>query len=471
MIEHTTVTDPQDVRRPASRFYWQTVLLIFVLAAGLRGSLAVFNREANDDHYEVVKLILEGRTGLTLADCHECFHPKFFYYVCAAMIRIFGLSTEVSRVVAGQLLNSLAGLLTLGLVFSVLNAAPLHAKWRLWAFTLIALNPRLIAINGQFSNDSFAILFATAAIFLTLRLLQSPSVWLGVITQLMLSCALMTKGTTWVVAIAMAIIFFVRALLDQSKNRRRLFAGLYVITALNGFMSIQLAGYDFDNYDAYANMGRGQPLHLWQKTSVGRPGVQSVVDGYLTFRLLELLSDPQSTNGYAIEQQHRTSVWTHLYARANFAQFEQHPSSWLTTNPSVLLIAKCSMVLGLLPLFFLLVGLGSSARRSLFAWRTWGVPSQGDYASLFCALVCCGYIAFIIKFTADYRDFAAMKVIYMLPGALPFTLVLAEGMQKAVDGLNRVVHTEPVVHIVLFCLVGLHCCGVLALVSHLADRL
>ncbi len=44
-----------------SRFYWQTVVLVFVLAAGLRVSLTVFNREANDNHYEVVKLILEGR--------------------------------------------------------------------------------------------------------------------------------------------------------------------------------------------------------------------------------------------------------------------------------------------------------------------------------------------------------------------------------------------------------------------------
>jgi len=60
------------------RFYWQIVVFVFVLAAGLRVSLAVYNREANDNHYEVVKLILDGRSGLTMADCHECFHPNCF---------------------------------------------------------------------------------------------------------------------------------------------------------------------------------------------------------------------------------------------------------------------------------------------------------------------------------------------------------------------------------------------------------
>jgi len=444
--------------------------LVFVLAAGLRGSLAVFNREANDNHIEVVKLILERRSGLTMADCHECFHPKLFYYFCATMIRIFGLTTETSQIVAGQLLNSAAGMMTLGLVFMALNRLKLHAKWRLWAFALIALNPRLIAINGQLSNDSLAILFATGAIFLTLHLLQSPSLWLGAATQLIISAALMTKGTTWVVAIAMVIIFFVRALIEESMWRSRLFAGLYVVTALNGLISIEIAGYDFGHYDVYANMGRCQPLYIWEKTNVGRPGVQSIVDGYLTFRIADLLRDPQITNDVPIEQQHRTSVWTQLYGRANFSQFEQHPPSWLTTDPNVMQVARCSIVLGLLPLLFLLVGLTRGGVRSILAWRTWGVPVQIDYARLFCVLVCFGYIAFIIKFTADYRDFAAMKLIYLLPGVLPFTLALAEGMQAAVDRLNQVRFVERILHCVLLCLVGSHCLGIVVLVKHLADR-
>ncbi len=493
--------------------YFVGYLFVFAIAAFLRILLSLVNREGNDNHYEVVKLILEGRSRLTMADCHECFHPKLYYYVCAAVVRALALTDESSRIVAGQLLNSIAGLITLGLVFFSLNASRFHAKWRFWTFALIALNPRFIAINGQFSNDSFAILLATAAIFLTLRLLQAPSLWLCVGTQLMLTCALMTKGTTWVVAIAMLMIFLVRASLDESKQHSRWFAGLYILTVLNGFASIQLAGYDFEHYDVYANMGRGQPLHVWEKTSVGRPGVQSIVDGYLTFRIMDLVRDPQITNGKAIEQQHRTSVWTQLYARANFAQFEQHPKSWLTNDPNVLLIAKCSLVLGLLPLVFLLVGLARGSLRStrqLWLWvglkkiepealadngsrasetrsvgsasasgssksdfssgQSSGVPQQSNFASLFSLLVCLGYIAFIIKFTADYRDFAAMKLIYMLPGVLPLALSLLEGMQTVTERLSHVKFVDRMVHCLLLCLVILHVAGIVALVKQLAEQ-
>jgi hypothetical protein len=129
--------------------YLFATMFVFLIAGTLRVLLSLVNREANDDHYEVVKLILNGRTGLTMLDCHECFHPKFFYYICAALFRGLDLTSESSRIVAGQLLNTFAGMITLLLVFLALNASRCHAKWRLWTFTLIAINPRFIAIHGS----------------------------------------------------------------------------------------------------------------------------------------------------------------------------------------------------------------------------------------------------------------------------------------------------------------------------------
>jgi len=372
-----------------------------------------------------------------MSDCHECFHPKLFYYICAATDYAFGLTTNSSQIIAGQLLNSAAGMLTLLLVFSQLHRSPLAFKWRLWAITLIALNPRLIAINGQLSNDSFAILFGTGAVFLTIKCLTAPSICWCIAAQLVLSWGLMTKGTTWVIGIAMLIVFVVRSMREPSKKDSLVFLGMYLVTAVNGYVSILSAGYDFEHYDVYANRGRGHPLHFLEPTDVGRPGVRSIADGYLTFRFVSLLRDPQITNGKAIEQTHRTSVWTQLYARAHFAQFEQHPPSWKTDNPLVLNIARCSMVLGLLPLFFLCVGLAESIFNSLRAWRSGFVPMRDNYLGFFCTITCLGYIAFIIKFTADYRDFAAIKLIYLLPGVLPFAIALLKGMQLCGERLPR----------------------------------
>jgi Dolichyl-phosphate-mannose-protein mannosyltransferase len=468
MLESPNNVVSEDPPKTYNYFYVAATSCVFLIAATLRVSLSWVNREANDNHYEVIRLILEGRTGLTMLDCHECFHPKLFYSVCAFCFQLLSITDESSRIIAGQLLNSLAGMLTLVLVFLTINSSAYPAKWRFWIFTLIAINPRFIAINGQLSNDSFAILFATSAIYFTMTLLKTPSYWSAIVTQGMLSLALMTKGTTWVVGIAMLIVLLIRAMKDESRKTSIFFVVLYVITSLNGLLSIQFAGYDFERYDVYANRGRGTPLYFWEKTDVGRPGVQSIVDGYLTFRIVSLLRDPQITNGVSNEQSHRTSVWTQLYARANFAQYEQHPKSWRTTDRNALSVAKCSIVLGLLPLAFLWMGIASGFVRTVGAWRTWGIRGF-DYSRFFCSLLCAGYIAFIIKFTADYRDFAAIKLIYMLPGVLPFSLAMLDGAQKVAGPLARIRIVRHLLDGILGSVILLHALGIVLLVRQLAN--
>jgi hypothetical protein len=126
--------------------------------------------------------------------------------------------------------------------------------------------------------------------------------------------------------------------------------------------------------------------------------------------------------------------------------------------------------LSLLPLSFLLVGIVRGGLRSLIAWRSWGVPQSYDYAGYFLAVVCVGYITFIVKFTADYRDFAAMKLIYMLPGVLPFAWLLADGMQTVVNRWNSNKWAVRLVQLVLLCLVISHCLNIVALIIQLAEQ-
>lgn len=95
------------------------------------------------------------------------------------------------------------------------------------------------------------------------------------------------------------------------------------------------------------------------------------------------------------------------------------------------------------------------------------MPDQKDYSSLFVALVCFGYIAVIIKFTADLRDFAAMKLIYILPGLLPFGLTLLDGMQAWIESPMTEWAAGLAVDTGLLFLLSLYSLGTLALVVHL----
>ena len=61
--------------------------------------------------------------------------------------------------------------------------------------------------------------------------------------------------------------------------------------------------------------------------------------------------------------------------------------------------------------------------------------AQGD--RYFHLLAAGGYLVFIVYFTYSYRDFAAMKVIYMFPGLLSFSVLLQSGVHAVEKNLRR----------------------------------
>jgi hypothetical protein len=52
-----------------------------------------------------------------------------------------------------------------------------------------------------------------------------------------------------------------------------------------------------------------------------------VADGFLTFRLLNLLREPYITYPPAAYPVHRTSFWSQIYGRAHFVHFDAWPPS------------------------------------------------------------------------------------------------------------------------------------------------
>lgn len=448
-----------------------TLLIFVVLVVAVRLPLALVNRQSNDNHRKVVELIVAGHSMLTMDDCHECFHPKLYYKTCATVLSLFSIESQVGLIQVGQMISVLAGLLTALLLYLGLERPQRAAGYSLIAFALIALNPRLVATNCQLSNDSFAILFSVGASLFTERLLRNPKASTLVIAQCFLCLALMSKGTAWVIPIAISIALpAVACTLPRGKERSLLWVGL-AITLVNVPLSIATAGYDFKNYDRYANQAADTRLAFLEESTVGRPGITSVYNSYCTFRFLDLLQHPQTYGGAKINPTHRTSLWTQLYGRANFAQFERHPRSWVTDNPGILDMARITFLFGLVPLFIFLYGVLSVCLllfRNVLAMRTetknlWNVR---EYFSL---LICAGYAAFIIKFTADYRDFAAMKVVYILPGIYAFTILFFHGFRTLTDRLtptwNRAILAS--VGIVGLCYI----LGIGALTWQLADRL
>jgi hypothetical protein len=98
----------------------------------------------------------------------EAFHPKLYHVTVAALWRALPIASP--RIRSAQLVSCAAGIVTLwtALVF-LRREADVSATVRCLSLALIALNPGLIDINAQATNDSFVILFVSLALFFGYR--------------------------------------------------------------------------------------------------------------------------------------------------------------------------------------------------------------------------------------------------------------------------------------------------------------
>src|SRR5437868_9561035 len=81
------------------------VFIIFFIALLLRFLLALINRDANDNHIDVVSWIVDKNEIPERKDCWSCYQPKLSYMASAGIVKAFHITAISGRVLAMQLLN------------------------------------------------------------------------------------------------------------------------------------------------------------------------------------------------------------------------------------------------------------------------------------------------------------------------------------------------------------------------------
>jgi hypothetical protein len=406
---------------------------VIVAAVVLRVGIALYNTEANDDHMEVVALIADQGANPLVDDCWQCCQAKLFHRSAAAVINLFSIEDPGARVISAQLLNVAAGGLTLWLLWSMATRLLASFRVKLMSFALIALNPKLMGINAQATNDSFVILFGTASIYWLWRYLENSSPRYLVATTAALVLASVSKTQGLVLFAMTATVLLVRlAVSDENGIRRRSLAiGLMGLTVFY-LATVPFLGPYYDHYRLKGsplawNTPAAQPPAFFEKTEVRRPGVRSFADAYFTFRLLDLLRDPIIRRKHYGE--HRTSLWSQLYARSQFVHFDSWPPSWRTRDPVVLAAGRAAFILGLVPLSILLVGAVREARRLVGGLGKRGPRWLAEDRRWVLLAFAGGMLFLVIKFSYDLRDFSAMKAIYIYPGLAAFLAQFMMGFQ------------------------------------------
>jgi hypothetical protein len=415
-------------------------IIVAFLSISLRVGLVWVNRQSNDNHMQVVQLMLASSRLPQKPDCWECFQPKLFHFTVTKVVQVLGLtglSINGLSLVA-EIINLLAGLVTLAVAWVFIVRLPVKNKWlKLLAFGLVALNPVLIGINSQATNDTFAILFSILAIYCTFVFLQRKRITLFLLAILFTALGIASKTNAWVTAIAIVITLFLQAFNSPGRTMK---AAIYAIAFLIAVpvlsvinpLTQYVVNYETSGKPVLMNIN---PLPLPPLVGISkyndRGGIVSIRDGFFTFKFINLLEHPRIDYEHDNYPANRTSFWTMLYASANSASFSNYPPSWTASGTQAFLLDQGIFILAILPVFLLLIG-GLMETFVLLRgiFRRDSIVLQNTSYGLF-SLTFIGYIAFAILYALLYQTFLVLKAIFIFPALLAFPLLFLRTAEPA----------------------------------------
>ena len=464
-----------DTFKNKSKAYTTIVVIIFVVAIALRLALSLINPGGKDDHMQVCRIIVNTGCLPVQEDCAECFNAKLFHVLVAIGIKFCHLTDEKTQTRLAQLISCFAGVLTIVLCYYFLDSRPLRGRVKLWVFSMVALNPGLIAINAKATNDSLAILFGTCTIYFAYQFFCKGSFWRFWGITIFSILAGLTKGTTIVLFPTIIIMLVLKVLtshgtiLDKIKHRYNRYAMILCILFLAivplGGQYVRLRSHHV--VSVFPKKQEKYPLpNFFKKTYYGRPGITSVANSYLTFRFVDMLKHPTITNGRDVYPLHRTSFWSQLYGRVNFIYFASFPANWETKDFVLLNLGRAILFLALIPTGLFLWGfLKEMGRWGIAAVRfNFGFISiSNEWVFLFFAAT---QITFLLYGTAIYRDFCFIKDIFLFPSLLAATYIFTVGLSSFYKALDKT-FWRVVLELVFVILVVLYSLSVLSLIMKL----
>ncbi len=433
--------------------------LLFLTGVTLRVILSLLNGDANDDHISVIRALAFEDHQSASRDHWESFQPKLYHSTVAAILQIANfLEPMISSIPAihvrvGNLLACAAGIVTLWIVLKWLQQVDISRKSRLLTFSILALNPKLIAINSQTTNDSFVIMFGTIAIYFGYMFFRFrfPVHFVYLLAASIL--AGLSKGNgivVFLIAICVFAVGILRPALAAGWERVALIRWAVVfVTVYLG--SLALFGPYLNQYRSTEspftiNIKAAPPPGFLKKTEAYRPGIRSIVDGFLTFRLVDLLREPRNIytplaretvelpydESKQFYPDHQTSLWSQLYARFHSVHFDYWPFSWRLDSSAVVGLIRVALLLGLLPSVLLVTGLASEALLSM-RWVCGRSTRPYGLSNLLLVICAYGFLAFVVAYAFRYRDYGVLKVIFIFPGLLGFAWCFS----RSYDRLRR----------------------------------
>lgn len=415
------------MERRIANFWWIAVLLAAVL---IRLAIAWYNTEANDNHLEVIQLLMKGEFPV-VGSCWQCYHPKLFHLIGAAVLTLFEITDPLLQWRGVQLLNVLLSAGTLIYLFLFLAGEERYAPWNFIAFLLIAFNPKFAGISAQATNDTLVILASTAFFFHCWRWLCGN--WKHRIPMAIAAgVAMAAKGSGLAIVLLLCIVLAVKFLLEWKEMKRRDFFRWIGIAFL---LLLMISVASLSGYYQNGKKEGGSPFALnlsadpfpsfYEKSLEDRGGVVSIFHSFLTFPLISLVEDPVITGG-KIAPENRYNFWAQIWGRHASTRFDDYPGTWQSHSPFVFILVRISILLQLIVALFLVTGVVCQIRAAWLNFRAKALP-ENWFPQLVLLLGAAGILLLVIKLNLSYRNYFTMKAIYLYPALLPAAWFIATG--------------------------------------------
>lgn len=438
-----------------SPWFW-VILSVSII---LRLWIATYNTDSNDNHLEVIEKIMDGVFPV-VGDCWQCYHVKAYHFVAAMLLDWVSINHPLNQIRFLQYGNVLLGIATILLLWAWLQPLTINHKWKLTLFALVALNPRLAAINSQLTNDSLIIFTATACFFSYARFLDTRRfgyLWIALIFS---GLAAASKASGLVVVI---VLFGHLLLLTVSRPKQVLQLKkqlvLSIVVSFLAFSWVPYSGYMQNAEKAgtpLANNIKKFPFPNWHTDKRwSAAGTTSIVNTYFTFRWLGLIKYPYINKGRSLYPEHRTNHWAQIYARNVFSRFDRWPEPWSTNGYWTTKVGQAAITLGIISLGVFLTGLALFAfdvinrSRSISSIRQLTVDSRVFLAGAGLAM-----IAMSLKLSLDFQTYAIMKAIYIYPGIIGILALLVYGISFITKKLKTSLQNG--IQLGLICLILFH---------------
>ncbi len=414
--------------RPGFWKGWIVVGLILLTSASLRLTLAKVNYQSNDDHLSlVIRPILKGTRASNIL---SAYHPPLYHRTAAKLLEISGLLKPLRQAHFLQVVNSAVGFLALLGFLWFLFKEGLPGGVFLRTFSLAAFTPSLIAMSAQVTNDTFLFIFSAGAVLAALNLAsrrdfsgRAPLVLAFLLATVFLAVA--TKGNGLVLGVTLAVGFFASLFFCPERPPRFLVpAGLIVLgVTLVGFLSFDVyrshRGYQRVASDSKMTLGMFAATKI-EDVSMGSPrGHQILIDAFLTFPYLQMLSQPSNVApppaGYQkleLLPPAMRSYWAQIFGRFSFSRFEYWPPAWRKSRFPILYLGRALLVANLLLVGLFIAGMWVMIKE----WRLCAVTEQRKALLLFSLGF--GFLAAGVRYYTVFPSPPFAKFIYIAPAVV-----------------------------------------------------